>query len=308
MRHSQPVRPRIPLPAPLAIGPFTSQKGRAAGLGPHRLRGSDLLNPFQGVLIPVKLDITFLLLCRALLERLPDGAFFCGITAARIIGMPLPAKMQDSSTFEIGVMAPLSPPSGRGIRGHMLRVDASAIQVWNGLPITSPEQTWCDLSALLHMADLIAAGDYLIHWDSPMTSAERLDDAVRRRGRHRGVISLRAAVGQLDERSESPQESKLRVIISHAGLRGLSANFPITTSGGFNYRADLAFPERKLILEYQSAFHETPDRFRSDMTRISRLETDGWKVMQINKDDMDRPMELVSRVRRALASRPHFTF
>ena len=39
------------------------------------------------------------------------------------------------------------------------------------------------------------------------------------------------------------------------------------------------------------------------MTRISRLEADGWFVIQVNADDLAAPMELTERVRRVLATR-----
>ena len=42
------------------------------------------------------------------------------------------------------------------------------------------------------------------------------------------------------------------------------------------------------------------------MTRMSRLEADGWKVMQVNKDDVGNPVELVSRIHTTLRTRPHF--
>ena len=122
----------------------------------------------------------------------------------------------------------------------------------------------------------------------------------------RGVLRLREAHPQLNERAESPQESKLRLILLGANIRGLIANVEIRTSGGFDYRGDLAIPQRKMIIEYQSAFHETPERFRSDMSRISRLQADGWMVVQVNKDDLRDPLELVARIRRALFTRPFF--
>jgi hypothetical protein len=38
------------------------------------------------------------------------------------------------------------------------------------------------------------------------------------------------------------------------------------------------------------------------MTRRARLEADGWRIMEINADDLVNPVELVARVRRFLAS------
>ncbi len=39
------------------------------------------------------------------------------------------------------------------------------------------------------------------------------------------------------------------------------------------------------------------------MTRIARLESLGWRVIQVNKDDLRDPRELAERIRRTLAGR-----
>jgi very-short-patch-repair endonuclease len=300
------VKPRIPLPPSLTDTAFTYRQGTDEGLGRHRLRGPDLQRPFQGVILPAAHEAGFLTLCRALAQRLPADAFFCGSTAARVMGIPLPSRLEGETPFHVAVVAPGFPPSGRGIRGHMLQIDEGRIRSWAGIRISSPEQTWCDLGPMLTISELVAAGDYLIHWESPVTTHESLADAVALRKNYRGVVKLRHAVARLNDRSESPQESRLRLILEDAGLPGLEANYAIRTSGGFSYRADLAFPRRRLIVEYQSAFHETPERFRADMTRVSRLEADDWKVMQVNKDDIATQVELVTRVDRMLRTRPYF--
>jgi len=220
--------------------------------------------------------------------------------------IPLPRKLEQSRTVHVAVPAPRTAPTGKGIRGHAVRLDASDVGLWGDLRITSPDRTWCDLAAKLTLPQLVAAGDYLIHWRMPMTTAEKLAAAARKHGSRPGRSRLAEALPLLNDRSESPKESELRVIIVRAGLPGLEVNLPITTTDGFRYRADLAFPERKTILEFQSRFHDPAINFRADMTRISRLEADGWVVVQINSDDLDDPEELVRRVVRVLATRPFF--
>ena len=71
----------------------------------------------------------------------------------------------------------------------------------------------------------------------------------------------------------------------------------------FRYRADLAFPWPKVLIEYHSDYHSDPDNFRADMTRRARLEADGWFVMLINVNDLRDPDELIARIRTVLASR-----
>ncbi|HRQ00085.1 MAG TPA: DUF559 domain-containing protein, partial [Terrimesophilobacter sp.] len=94
------------------------------------------------------------------------------------------------------------------------------------------------------------------------------------------------------------------VIVGDGGIRGLEVNFWVQTSGGYRYRGDLVVPRRKLIIEYQSRFHEQPVDFRKDMTRISRLEADGWYVLQVNHNELDNPEELLQRINLVLSTRP----
>jgi very-short-patch-repair endonuclease len=298
------MKPRILLPRALESIPFSAAEGLDAGLGRHRMLGSDLSRPFQGVYINTS-SPTFEQRCAGLAKRLDSEAFFCGVTAARIIGIPLPRLLEQEPALHVAVPRPRFRPTGRGIVGHTLTVRNDELRMWNGLLVTSPERTWCDLGAVLHIPQLIAAGDYLIHEELPITDVEALARSIRARSGRRGVKRLRVAHPYLDPRSESPQESKLRYVLVAAGLKGLAANFPIRTSGGYNYRGDLVFPSHKLIIEYQSdQHHNSPEKFRADMTRVSRLQADGWTIMLVNADDLQNPLELVARILRVLARQP----
>ncbi len=298
------VKPRIPLPKTLRSTSFTSLQGLNAGLGRGRLRSSDLQQPFRGVLVPSMVALTLTELCHARQNTLASHAHFCGVTAAVLTGVPLPRNLENSRTLHVSTTPEHRAPSGRGLRGYAL-TDAAA-RDWNGLRVSTPERIWCELAPFLTVPDLVAAGDYLIHWRLPHTTERGLREAAARCGGRRGGPSLRAAAQLLNDRSESPQESRLRVIVVCAGIQGLAVNLPVTTIDGYRYRGDLAFPLRKMIIEYQGWIHFGPDKIQADMTRISRLEADGWYVMQVNARDLDNAAELVARIRRLLAARPWF--
>ena len=304
--HPSWVNPRIPLPPHLGTTPFTYRQGLDAGLGRNRLRNKDLQRPYRGIRTAAFGELTLLDRAIAYQQKMPPHAHFCGITAAVLLGVPLPSRHERSLLLQVAVPPPHRAPTGRGVRGHTLSVAPGDVGVWRGLRICSPTRAWCELGALLTLPDLVAAGDYLIHADRSMAalaSKSGLADAVGRYPGRRGQRRLRAALGLLDAASESPQESRLRVVILLGGIPGVVANLPITTSGGFHYRADLAFPGRKVIVEYQSGLHDSPEAFRADMTRVSRLEADGWRVILVNKDDLDNPQELLQRIRLVLATR-----
>lgn len=296
---------RIPLPEPLAHTPFTTRQGKAFGLGVGRMRGSDLQQPFRGVRAPKRGPLAFDERCRTYRQKMPAFAFFCGLTAARVMGIPLPHLVTASNILHVAVPPGKRAPTGRQVQGHTFAVPTHGIRNWNGIPVSSPEYTWCALGETLTLSELVAAGDFLIHHRLPLTSLDSLRETLGSYAGRRGLRTLKLALPLLDSHSESPQESILRVTLVQGGITGLTANLPIRTSGGFNYRADLAIADRKVILEYQSRFHDASEEFCSDMTRTSRLEADGWYVMQVNMVDLRNPNELLQRIATVLRARPY---
>jgi hypothetical protein len=267
------------------------------------MRGTDLDHPFRGVNLAKAAAHDLESLCLALQTRLPPDAFVCGATAARLMKLPLPLELERGTTIHVAVPAPRTAPTGRGLTGHSVRVDSRDVQQRRGLRVSTPARVFCELSKAIDLPDLVAVGDYLISHQVPMVDLDTLVDTVERYPRGKGGATLRAAVPLLDGRSESRRESMLRVIVVTGGITGVVPNEWIDTSGGERYRGDLVVREKKVVIEYQSRFHEDPIDFRKDMTRISRLEADGWVVIQVNANDLADPAELLARIRLVLASR-----
>ena len=296
------VNPRIPLPDPLGSQPFSYSDARERGLGRGRLRGSDLQKPFHGARDPGT-DSSVVARCHAYRPVMRHDAFFCSVTAAVIAHVPLPARLEHARQLHVAVPQPTRAPEGKGIRGHSVRVAVGDVRTWDGLRISSPERLWCELSAVLTVPQLVAAGDYLVQRYAPQTTVERLAAAsVVFAGRAGGPRRVEC-IPYLDPASESPMESELRVIVIMAKIPGFVANLTIQVPGA-RYRGDLAFPHKKVIVEYQSDYHFDPVQKRRDMTRIDRLQAAGWFVMQVNLDDLNHPDELVARIRSVLDSRP----
>ena len=295
--------PRIPLPDALATGPFTTRSARVEGIQRGRLRGRDLEHPFRGVHVRTTIDLEVQELCAALATRVSHDAFFCGPTAALLYRMPLPQRIEREYTTHVAVPAPATAPVGRGITGHSYRVADGETGIIDGLRVSTPARAWCELSAVLSLDELIVAGDYLIHHERRLSSRSELAELVQRFPARRGRVTRHAALLELHDRSESPRETGLRLLCTRAHLPGLSVNLPIRTSGGFDYRADLAFARAKVIVEYQSRFHDSPDRQIKDRTRRSRLQADGWLIIEVSSEDLRSPTELLARISRTVAAR-----
>lgn len=233
--------------------------------------------------------------------RMPPGAFFSHVTAATLLSIPLPYRLERRSVLDIGVPAPARAPHATGIKGHALTLSNWELVSTDGLLHTSVERTWCDLASVLAIADLVAAGDFLIHWREPFTSPLALYETVKSFPGKRGVKKMLEALPCLSARSESPPESRLRFYIGRAGLPEPRVNYEIVmTDDGAVVRTDLAFTDFKVVLEYQGDYHRSKEQWRKDMTRRSRLEAQGWYVMEINADDLRDPVELIARIRSIL--------
>ncbi len=158
------------------------------------------------------------------------------------------------------------------------------------------------MAALLALDDLIAVGDYLIHHDSPLMSIDEIGRVLATIPHMRGARRAREALPLLSDRPESPQESKLRLIVLRSGLPEPEINHELVdTETGKDVRPDFRYRKYRLILEYQGDYHRTKAQWRKDMTRRSRLEAQGWFVMELNADDLKDPRELVARIRMVLA-------
>lgn len=305
---------RLPKPLPAHLGDiFTTRDAHGIGVTPARLRNKDLTLLFEGVYVKVGSMPTVAQICAALQQGNPLRSRFSGITAAEIIGVPLPNSMlragwgerpgttTSSRRIHISVPPPAHLPRGRNIAGHIVTANSGDTVLVNGLRISSPAQLWRELATHLDVLNLVAAGDFLIHRRRPFVTLAGLKGAMGEFAGQRGIRKAKEALELLHEGSESPQESKLRVILQWGGIATVP-NVSITTSGGYRYRVDLAVVDRRVIIEYQSdKHHMDAAAYRRDMTRISRLEADNWSVIQVNANDLRDPIELCARVKRVCA-------
>jgi very-short-patch-repair endonuclease len=296
---------RRTLPAGFGIEPILVASAAAAGVTLNRLESSDLSRPFWGVRVRSANIVDFESRCHAILARLPSGAFIAASSAAILHGIPVPWHDHVNPIIHVGKAWPGRAPHAAGIIGHKYQLaDGDLIRTPSGLLTTSPVRTWLDVGGMWGLLDLVAAGDFLIHWDSPLVTAEELAHALQNRRSRRGLITLHTALPLLHPRSESPPESFLRVIIQLAGLPEPSVNHRIDDSlGNFVARMDLLIAEFNIVLEYQGDYHRDRVQWRRDMTRRGRIESTGRRVMELNADDLRDPIELIARIRR-LASLP----
>jgi len=268
------------------------------------MRANDLERTIHGVrMVRGSRPLTLVERCQMLAVRLRDDAVFSHTTAALLHGAPLDLRWERSPIIHMTVPAEEASPHATGIRGHHAPIAAADVSLAHGLRITTPARTWCDLSRMLTLGDLVAAGDYFIHHRMPLTTSAELSLRVQGMAGRRGVRTAREAVVLLNDHAESRPESHLRVILVLAGFQPEVNHVLVDTQTGRELRPDFRLQEEKVVIEYQGEYHRTKEQWRKDMTRRSRLEALGWRVIELNADDLKDPAELVARIRALIARR-----
>ncbi len=192
--------------------------GEYHGVTPKRLRGRDMDRSVWGVRGRAN-EESIRTRCELLAVRMPTDAFFSHTTAALLLGIPFPPSLAEQRAIHVSVPRPQRAPHASGLKGHSLTIDGDTELVYGSTLVhTSAARTWCDLSGILKLTDLVAAGDFLLHWENPLTTREELGSVAGRMSRRRGSRNRAAAFPLLNDRAESRPESILRVLIHLAGL------------------------------------------------------------------------------------------
>lgn len=173
-----------------------------------------------------------------------------------------------------------------------------------GVPATSPTRTLLDLAAVLGEEALRSAVHRAIRLR--LTHPDRLIErfvSMRSRGKP-GVVSMRRVLSELD-RDVSLLDSDLEVLlvglVRAAGLPAPAVHYPIHVRGRV-FRADLAYPEHRLVIEGDGfGVHGERDAFESDRERQNLLVLDGWRILRFTWRQIVRePAWVVTQLRAAL--------
>ena len=116
----------------------------------------------------------------------------------------------------------------------------------------------------------------------------------------KGIQRLRRAARLADPRSESPMETRLRIAIIKARLPQPRVQAELhDVNGQFVGRADLYYPDRRLVIEYDGDNHR--DRLVSDLRRQNALVNASYHLLRFTAADLRAPNSVAAQVRQARA-------
>ncbi|MDK3257474.1 hypothetical protein [Blastococcus capsensis] len=182
---------------------------------------------------------------------MPATAALGGRSAAAILGGPSPGYADP-----VTVVPPtsLSWRGPRGVRVHLAELPASdVLSRDDGVRYTVPLRTAWDVAALEPVGTAVGVLDDLLR--RGVLHEPELRAFVRAGSGRWGVRRVRRAVELVDARAESPPESWVRVACALAGLPEPVPQFEAVADGAWLGRVDLAWPEARLIVEYDGEHH-----------------------------------------------------
>jgi very-short-patch-repair endonuclease len=264
--------PRARVPFELKLGPFSIREARAAGVSETALRSSSWRRVGRGLYCWARLPDDALELLCAFQRRYPQTTF-AGRSAAWLHGLDV------DPIRPIEIIVPCNSEIRSRPESTVHHMDLAPGDVTNirALPATTFSRTFRDLRRGLSRLDALILADG----------------------------ALRLGLGRFDplaEPSESPMETRLRWLLLQAHLPRPQVQANLTDEQGrFIARADLYYPEARLVIEYDGGNHR--DRLVDDNRRQNLLVGAGYHVLRFTASDIySRPDAVTAQVTGAAAA------
>jgi hypothetical protein len=280
----------MPETPPLVRGPFLRREAASLGVSERNLRGPAYRTVFTGVVIDSRIPDTVVVRARAALLLAPEGGVVSHWTAARLWGGVVPDNDWTHISFMRDVRFRV-----RGVKHHRFRHRLD-VKRRHGLPVTSPQQTFCHLAKHLGLVDLVALGDRLVK-KGRGTPAELVAYADAWPGQCRDE-AVRAST-LVRERVDSVPETALRLLMVLAGLPEPEVDIRIHDADGFvRFRIDLGYESARLAIEYDGRWHDEEEQRERDEIRRTDLGTEeGWTFVVVRTKDLyEQPDLLLKRL------------
>jgi hypothetical protein len=288
--------PHPVVPGQLRLAPFVGARAVAAGLVTRRqLTGDTWRRLFPNVYVWRGLPPDHRVRCVAAGLFLRGRGAVSGRDAATLWGAdillpgaPVEVTVPNEARFR-------TQPGLRVVRSSLPRLDCG---VEAGVPLTTPRRTAFDLARRLGLVEAVVGVDAMLAVDL-VTETEIAYLAGCRPG-WPGIPQIRKVLLLCDAGAESPQESRLRLILIGGGLPRPVTQYEVYDGDRFVARLDLAYPEKRVGIEYDGDQHRSRAVFRNDVRRLNDLRARGWTVLRFTAADMYERHKIVAIVAQVL--------
>ncbi|MFT4164786.1 MAG: hypothetical protein QM650_06050 [Microlunatus sp.] len=264
----------------------------SAGLGWGVLRGPGVQRVSRGLYVAADAEPTSRTVLAAYLTVLPQGCTAVdGVSALHLWGV------------EVGTEKPyrfVTTAKHYSVRENVRIRRAVELPPTTNL-VVDPIPALVAARRDLGLIGLVVAGDWLVQ--SGQAELADVRDALAATTGRDSLVARRAAEF-VRKGSESPRESRLRLLLVLAGLPEPECNVEIWDELRFLARVDLYLRQWQVAGEYEGDWHRTdPETYAKDLKRHEELAAFGVLSVRVAKEHLKRPREVVQRVYLALLSR-----
>lgn len=199
-------------------------------------------------------------------------ATLAGLSAAAVHG----AKWVDPAQ-----PAELYRRNGKPVDGILVHRDElldHEVQSLAGMSVTTSARTAFDLGRRPGRTLAVVRVDALAHATGLRPAS--VDALIGQHPGVRGLRQLRGVVALMDAGSESPQETRTRLVLVDAGLPPPQTQIVVD-----DWRVDMGWEEFKVGIEYDGVQHWTdPRQHQRDIDRLAELLARGWLIVRVSAD------------------------
>jgi Protein of unknown function (DUF559) len=279
------------VPVELTKGAFSLEAARRLGMSKQQLRGAAWRRLGSGMYAWREICEDPLVALTAVASRIPPEGLFSGRTAAWIHGL-------DVRMLPIEVTLPARSRVSRisGVTVRRSDVGTGEKSTRRGLRVTAPLRTCADLGRRESLVEAVVVLDMATH--ARWVTVQQLRLWAAAHAGYRGVHRLKRAIELVEPATESPMETRLRLLIVQAGLPEPKVQFPLYDGQGqFLGRPDLYYPLQRLAIEYDGTGHR--ESLAADNRRQNRLIDAGYRILRFTAGDLLNTPESVVRLVRA---------
>ncbi|MCW2561413.1 MAG: hypothetical protein JWP55_5377 [Mycobacterium sp.] len=246
---------------------------------------------YRDVYVPNDLEVTAMVRARAAWLWAGPDCVLTGLSAAAALG----TKWIDGDLPAELIRGDRHSPRGVLVRSYCLAPNEVCFA--RGMSVTTPARTGFDLGRTLGQDRAVPIVDALMA-ATRVKPADLIAIADGQPGL-RGVRRLRATAELCDGGAESPQESRVRLILVKAGLPTPETQIAFRDEYGHVFiRVDMGWRQWKVAVEYDGVQHWSDRKQRSwDIDRIAMLDDMGWAVVRVSAELLTRPEVVIERVR-----------
>ncbi len=222
------------------------------------------------------------------------SATLSGYSAAAVLGSKW---LPDDAPAELARIRHPAPP---GILIHTGAIADDELAVVGGMTCTSVTRTCYDIGRRQRLDTAIIRIDALLN--VTQVGVERVAGLTDRYPGARGIRRLRRALELADAGAESPQETRLRLLLVRCGLPRPVTQIPVADEWGrVQRRIDMGWPEWMVGVEYDGDQHwSTPEDHENDIVRLEFLASRGWTIVRVSARQLRyKQPEILARVRSA---------